>query len=179
MCYRKNEILYVKNTKESKIISLFGMSILESLSDFKLQSCIEDLTWGAPDILVSRKTVFMWSVFPWFAIFWAELRQWGFSQWVQFVLAPLPPAKCLQEKSVSHQICSRLLLRGGGGWCCNVVRVLSVTFDFCYSISLLNIRLLGINFENIVLNVSKYNCMKFNSEQTQIQPFHPPLTMTF
>ena len=111
--------------------------------------------------------------------FWAELRQWGFSQWVQFVLAPLPPAKCLQEKSVSHQICSRLLLRGGGGCCCNVVRVLSVTFDFCYSISLLNIRLLGINFRNIVLNVSKYNCMKFNSEQTQIQPFHPPLTMTF
>ena len=59
-----------------------------------LQSCIEDLTWGAPDILVSRKTVFMWSVFPWFAIFRAELRQCGFSQWVQFVLAPLPPAKC-------------------------------------------------------------------------------------
>ena len=44
--------------KESKIIFLFGMSILESLSDFKLQSCIEDLTWGAPDILVSRKNGF-------------------------------------------------------------------------------------------------------------------------
>ena len=52
--------------------------------------------------------------------------------------------------------------------------LISVTPSHCW-ISYL----LGINFENIVLNVSKYNCMKFNSEQTQIQPFHPPLTMTF
>ena len=107
------------------------------------------------DKKAAAKNDFIWDFFLLVTICWAELRQCGFPQLAQFVLAPFPPLPNVSKGKVSR-VWSNFPWRMQGWGLCNSLGVFSVTFDFRYSILSLNVRLAQNQFH--IFQLTGFTC---------------------